>query len=399
MAIIQIDEPRVRPQTPPTGFALFALGFRPFYLLGALFAALSLPLWIVMYVGAIDLAPVLPGMLWHGHEMVFGFAVAIIAGFLLTAGQVWSGLPMPKGWPLAALVALWLAGRLVMFSGMPVLAAVVDLAFLPTLAIVIGRVLYRARNRRNYFAPLLLLALAVANALAHAGAHAWLDVGPLTGLHLAVALITVLETVIAGRIVPSFTANALKTEPWRNVWVDRVAIVLTGLALVAWAFNLPVAVSGALALPAAAVQLARIWGWRPLPTLGTPLLWILHLAHGWIVVALLILALAGVGLADPASVPHILSVGAMGGLIVGMITRTALGHTGRTLKAGLNETVCYWLISIALILRVAPWFGLPASLFIPFLHSSATVWTICFLLYLWRYVPILVSPRVDGRPG
>ena len=399
MAIIQIDEPRVRPQTPPTGLALFALGFRPFYLLGALFAALALPLWIVMYVGAIDLAPVLPDMLWHGHEMVFGFAVAIIAGFLLTAGQVWSGLSTPKGWPLVALVALWLAGRLVMFSGMPVLAAVVDLAFLPTLAIVIGRVLYRARNRRNYFAPLLLLALAVANALAHAGAHAWLDVGPLTGLHLAVALITVLETVIAGRIVPSFTANALKTEPWRNVWVDRVAIVLTGLALVAWAFNLPAAVSGALALPAAAVQLARIWGWRPLPTLGTPLLWILHLAHGWIVVALLILALAGVGLADPASVPHILSVGAMSGLIVGMITRTALGHTGRTLKAGLNETVCYWLISIALVLRVAPWFGLPASMFIPFLHSSATVWTICFLLYLWRYVPILVSPRVDGRPG
>lgn len=399
MAIIQIDEPRVRPGTPPTDFALFALGFRPFYLLGALFAALALPLWIVMYVGAINLAPVLPGMLWHGHEMVFGFAVAIIAGFLLTAGQVWSGLPMPKGGPLAALVALWLAGRLSMFSGLPMLTAIVDLAFLPTLAFVIGRVLYRARNRRNYFAPLLLLALAAANALAHAGAHAWLDVEPLTGLHLGVALISVLETVIAGRIVPSFTANALNTVPWRNVWIDRAAIALTALALLAWAINAAPGLTGGFALAATALQLARVWGWRPLPTRGTPLLWILHLAHGWIVVALLVLGLATFGLADPAAVLHILSVGAMGGLIVGMITRTALGHTGRPLKAGRCEAACYWLIGIALILRVAPWFGLPARFYIPALHASATLWTLCFLLYLWKYLPILTRPRADGKPG
>ena len=399
MAIIQIDEPRLRPKTPPTGFALFALGFRPFYLLGALFAALVLPLWLALYAGGVELAPVLPGMLWHGHEMVFGFAVAIIAGFLLTAGQVWSGLPTPKGGRLAALVALWLAGRLAMFSGMPILAAVVDLAFLPTLAVVIGRLLYRARNRRNYFAPFLLLALAAANVLVHAGAHLWFDVEPLIGLHLGVALITVLETVIAGRIVPSFTANALKTVPWRNPWCDRAAVVLTALALFAWAVGAPPGGVGVLALPAAAVQLVRIWGWRPWPTRTTPLLWILHLAHGWIVVALLVLGLAAFGLADPAATLHILSVGAMAGLIIGMITRTALGHTGRPLKAGFGETLCYWLIGIALILRVAIWFGLPDRYYIPCLYASATFWTLCFLIYLWKYVPILTRPRVDGKPG
>lgn len=399
MAISAIDEPRVHPRIPPAGFALFALGFRPFYLLGALFAVIALPLWIIMYVEAIDLAPVLPGILWHGHEMVFGFAVAIIAGFLLTAGQVWSGLPMPNGWRLVGLVALWLAGRLSMFSGIPVLAAVVDFTFLPTLAVVVGRVLYRARNRRNYFAPFLLLALAVANALAHAGARGWLDVDPLIGLHLGVALITVLETVIAGRIVPSFTANALKTVPWRNAWCDRLAIALTALALFAWAIGVSPQLTGGLALAAAIPQLVRVWGWRPLPTRGTPLLWILHLAHGWIVVALLVLGLATFGLADPAAVLHILSVGAMGGLIVGMITRTALGHTGRPLKAGRCEAACYWLISIALILRVAPWFGLPVRFYIPVLHASATLWTLCFLIYLWKYLPILMRPRVDGKPG
>ncbi len=399
MALIRLDEPRLLPKTPPTGFALFALGFRPFYLLGALFAAFAVPLWIVLLAGKTPLMPVLPAMLWHGHEMLFGFVAAIVSGFLLTAGHNWTGLATPSGKPLAALAALWLAGRLLMFCGMPVLAAAVDIAFLPAVGAIMARLLLRAGSRRNYFIPILLFALAAANAALHAGAHGWLAVSPLVALHLAVALIVVLETVIAGRIVPSFTANALKTAPWRNVWVDRAAIALTGLALAGWALDLPAGATGIVACLAAATQAVRMWGWRPLPTLGTPLLSILHVSHGWIVVALLWLGAAGIGLAGPAPTLHMLTIGATGGLIVGMITRTALGHSGRLLKAGATEVACYGLLQLALVLRVLPLLGGSSLPYTPFLHASATAWSACFILYLWKYAPILIRPRVDGRPG
>ncbi len=395
MAVIRIAEPRIMPKTPPKGFALFALGFRPFFLL----AAVLVPLWIALFSGALSLTPVLPGLLWHGHEMVFGFAAAVIVGFLLTAGHNWTGLKTPSGGSLAALAALWLLGRLAMFSGVPVLAAVVDVAFLPVAGVVLGRVLIRAKSRRNYFVLLILGVLALANTLVHAGVHGWLDVSPVTALYLAVAVITVLETVIAGRIVPSFTANALRTTPWRNPHVDRLAIGGMAVALGMWALAVPAGATGAVALLAAGVQIVRIRGWRPLPTWNTPLLWILHLSHAWIVVALLILAAAGIGLAETTAVLHLLTVGAMSGLIIGMITRTALGHTGRLLKSGRLEASCYILLQVALVLRVLPMLGLSAALYLPFMWGSATAWSACFALYLWKYAPILINPRVDGQPG
>ena len=399
MAVIRIAEPRVMPKTPPKGFALFALGFRPFFLLAAVFAAVLVPLWIALFAGMLSLAPVLPGVIWHGHEMVFGFAVAVIVGFLLTAAHNWTGLSTLSRGPLAAIVALWLAGRLSMFSGSPVLAAVLDISFLPVAALVLARVLIRAKSRRNYFVLVLLSALALANGITHAGAHGWLAVSPVAGLHLAVALITVLETVIAGRIVPSFTANALRTLPWRNVHVDRLAIAGTAVALGMWGLDAPAGPTGVVALLAAIVQVVRVWGWRPLSTLRTPLLWILHLSHAWIIVALFVLAAAGAGLLETTPVLHLLTVGGMGGLIIGMITRTALGHTGRLLKIGRLETACYLLLQISVLLRVLPMLGLPGEFYLPALWGAALAWTACFVLYLCKFASILINPRVDGQPG
>ena len=399
MAVIRIAEPRVMPKTPPKGFALFALGFRPFFLLAAVSAALLVPLWMAMLSGMLPVAPVLPAMLWHGHEMVFGFAAAVIVGFLLTAAHNWTGLSTPAGWPLAGLTALWLAGRAAMFSGSPVFAAVVDSSFLIVAALVLARVLVRAKSRRNYFILAILAALALANGLTHAGAHGWLAVSPLTGLHLAVALVTVLETVIAGRIVPSFTANALHTKPWRNTHVDRLAIAATAIALALWALEAPGAVTGGVALLAGCVQLLRVRGWRPLATWRTPLLWILHLAHAWIIVALFVLAAAGAGLLAATPVLHLLTVGGMGGLIIGMITRTALGHTGRLLRIGWIEVACYVLLQAAVVLRVLPLLAAPGSAYMPLLWAAALAWSACFALYLGKFAPILINPRVDGQPG
>lgn len=399
MPVIPIAEPRLAPKTPPRGFALFALGFRPFYLLAAILAVVLVPLWISVLAGSASLAPVLPALLWHGHEMLFGFACAVIVGFLFTAGHNWTGLATPSGKPLAALAVLWLLGRLAMFSGSPPLAALLDLSFLPVAGVMLGRVLVRAQSRRNYFVLVILAVLTAANALVHAGAHGWIGVSPLNGLHLAVALVTVLETVIAGRIVPNFTANALRTVPWRNVYVDRLAIGATAVALLLWALAAPAGLTAAVAALAAIVQAVRVWGWCPLPTLRAPLLWILHLSHAWIIVALAVLAAAGAGWMDARPALHLLTVGATGGLIIGMITRTALGHTGRLLKAGAVETACYVLLQAAVVLRVLPMLGLPAATYLPFMWVSAIAWSACFALYLWRYAAILINPRVDGRPG
>lgn len=393
MAVIPLSEPRRKSVAPPRGFALFALGFRPFYLLAATLGVLFVPLWMVLLAGGLSLPAGVSPLLWHGHEMVFGFSCAVIVGFLLTAAKNWTGLATPSGWPLAALAAAWLAGRIALLTLPPLAGALIDLAFLPLAALAVGRVLVRAGSRRNYFVLLILVLLSLANVLSHAGNQGWLQVSPLLGLHLAIALIATLCTVIAGRIVPSFTANALKITFWRHAWLDQLAIASTLASLLLWAFEAPALWLSPVAVLAALSQAVRCWGWRPGRTLGTPLLWILHVSHGWLIVALLMLA-AGL---QQASV-HMLTVGLIAGLILGMITRTTLGHTGRLLKAGRIETACYLLLQLALLARVLPALLWPVA-YMPGLHFSATAWAVCFGLYLWKYAPMLWHPRVDGQEG
>lgn len=403
MAVIPIAEPKLKSNLPqnesPRGFAVLALGFRPFYLVAALLALTQVPLWLAVYSGMLSIAPVMPPMLWHGHEMVFGFSAAVIVGFLFTAAKNWTGQPTPTGGALAGLVLLWLAGRAWMLFGFPVDAALVDLSFLPLAGFALARVLVRAKSRRNYFVLVILGLLTLANALTHAGVQGWLPVSPFVGLHLGVALIGILATVIAGRIVPSFTASALRTVPWHNTWVERTAITASALALLAWALEVGATATGVIAAVAAIAQALRIWGWRPLPTWRVPLLWILHLSHAWLVVALVFLALTGAGWASPTPVLHLLTVGMISGLILGMITRTALGHTGRLLKAGAAETACYSLLQIGVLARVLPTFAFPSAVYVPAMWFAGTAWALAFAIYLWRYAPMLWRPRVDGREG
>lgn len=392
MGIIPLEEPRVRKPVPKGGNALFALGFRPFYLLAALFAAGAVPLWLAWYFGLGGGPLWLPPLLWHAHEMLFGFACAVIAGFLLTAVRAWTGQPTPTGTPLAALAALWLGGRLTLLFGPPFAGAALDIAFLPLVALALAPVLWRTGNRRNYFVVLLLGALAGANTVFHARTLGLLDGSALDALHLALGLIVTLETVIAGRIVPSFTANALRgLRQWQHPRLNQTAIALTALALLAWALQAPALPARLLAAAAAAAQVLRITGWNPWATRRTPLLWILHLSHAWIPVGLGLLA------ADlNAAALHVLAVGSMAGLILGMITRTALGHTGRMLVAGRIETAAYGLIVIAVLSRLAAALGVAS---VPALLLAGGTWTLAFLLYVWRYAPMLVRPRVDGREG
>jgi uncharacterized protein involved in response to NO len=361
-----------------------------------LFAAIAVPVWAVAYSGAIELP--MAGIWWHAHEMIFGFAVAVIIGFLFTAGRNWTGLDTPTGKPLMVLAAVWLAGRVAMAFGSGVWVAIVDLAFLPVAAGVLLKVLIKAKSKRNYFVGALPAMLALANLFFHLSVLGVIEADPLTAMHLALGLVVLLETIVGGRVIPMFTFNAVRgVKQWRNVKLDWAAAIATGVALLLWALGAG-AWAGAVSLIAAALQAARLGGWNPWATRGQPILWVLHLAYLWIPLGLALVALTQFGVLPRSAGIHALAIGATGGLIIGMMTRTALGHTGRMLTAGRIETAAYALVLLAALARVLTVGFIPAAQF-GGVHAAATLWSLAFLLYLWRYSPYLWYARVDGKEG
>lgn len=400
MSLITIEEPRVPDQGKPklTHHPLFRLGFRPFYLLAAAFAAISVPLWIARYFG---LASFLSraDLNWHMHEMVFGFAVAVIVGFLFTAGRNWTGLWTPRRGHLAALAGLWLAGRLAMLFAPPLLAALVDIAFLPLAAYPMYRVLKRAGNKRNMFLIGLLSLLTVINVLFHASVLGWIGIGSITPIHAAILIVVMIESVMGGRIIPGFTSNALPgIKPVTNEKRDRISLALTAAAAIAWIVLPSSPFVASLAFAAACAQITRIAGWKPHVTLSTPLIWILHLSYAWIPAGFLLMSLAAMNLASTSAAFHALAVGSMAGLIIGMITRTALGHTGRPLAAGRSEFLMYVLIQVGAVARVVASAG-AQDIRTAMLLLTAASWSAAFILYVIVYAPYLVSARIDGRDG
>jgi len=383
----------------PLGWPLLRLGFRPFYLGGALVAALWVPLWLMLYLGHPIVAPALPALLWHAHEMLFGFALAIVIGFLLTAGKNWTGLPTPRGPALGALALLWMAARLASLLGTGGLYALLDVLLLPIVATLFARLLWRAGNRRNLPLAGILLLLALANAVFHAAALGWLDVSALTPLYAGLALITMIECVMAGRVIPAFT---MATQPGLRLvaqpWLERSALTLTALGLAWWVLAPPHALGAGLLGASAVVQFWRFRGWRWRLSLSRPILWILHAAYLWIPVGLTCLALGQVGVLASAVGVHALALGATGGLIIGMITRTARGHTGRALQVSRLEVGAYLLVMVAALVRLAGAL-LPAAWYPMTLMLAATAWSLAFGLYLLKYTPWLLQTRLDGKDG
>ncbi|OWW19456.1 NnrS family protein [Noviherbaspirillum denitrificans] len=398
MALVRIEDPRVK-EPPGTGFAhhpVFRLGFRPFYLLAAAFAAIAVPLWIARYFGNLGALTHID-LNWHMHEMVFGFAIAVIVGFVFTAGRNWTGLWTPRRGHLAALAGLWVAGRLAMLFAPPVLAAVVDLLFLPLAAYPIYRVLKRTGNKRNMFLVGLLCLLTVVNAAFHASALGLLQASTVSAVQAAILVIVMIESVIGGRVIPGFTANAIPgVKPVTHEKRDKIAIALTAMAAFAWIVHVPGPLAGAVAAAAAIAQATRSIGWMPHVTMRKPILWILHLSYAWIPVGLFLLALASWGVTTSSAAFHVLTIGSMAGLIIGMITRTALGHTGRPLTAGKSELAMYVLIQAGVVARMLA----AANLLRPeMLVATAACWSAAFILYVLVYAPYLMAPRVDGREG
>ncbi|HEY0879227.1 MAG TPA: NnrS family protein, partial [Zeimonas sp.] len=269
------------------GGALLRLGFRPFYLLAASWAALAVPLWIAQYAGVLAPPAAYPALLWHAHEMTFGFALAVIVGFLLTAGRAWTGLPTPTGARLGALAALWIAARFFNYVGPATVAMVLDAAFIVASMLAIGVVLLRARNHRNLFVLAVLTAFLVANSLFHLALAGRIDASPLQAAHFFVFVIVLLTCVIGGRVIPTFTANALRgVRQWRNPRLDAASLALTAAALLLALLPVPAGVTAFACAIAALLQAVRLAGWNPWATRRTPILWILHVSYAWIPIGL-----------------------------------------------------------------------------------------------------------------
>jgi len=398
--LVPLLEPQgASPASPPRGVALFRLGFRPFYLLAALFAALAVPLWLAQFAGLLPPPAAYPAMLWHAHEMSFGFVLAVIVGFLLTAARVWTGLPTPTGHHLAGLAALWVVARLFNYFGPSPAAMLADAAFLILPMIALGLVLVKARSHRNLFVLVILTAFLVANTLFHLAVAGRVAFAPITAVHFFVFTVIMLIGVIGGRVIPSFTANALRgVRQYRSRWIDVLALAGTGVALLLVLVAAPVVPTVAACLAAAALQAARLAGWNPWAARRQALLWILHVSYAWVPIGLVLLACGVAGKVPMSAGVHALTLGAIGGLIIGMITRTALGHTARPLKAGRIEVAAYLLVQAAVLVRLAP-ILVPGLPYLPWTTVAASAWSLAFALYFAKYAPMLFAPRVDGRDG
>lgn len=378
--------------------ALWGLGFRPLYLLAAIFSAVSVGLWALQLAGLLPQA-YLNGPLWHAHEMLFGYTLAVVAGFLFTAVRNWSGRPTPAGATLAAIAALWVAGRVLVLTPWGVAAAVANVAFPLAVAWGIGVPLWQARNKRNYFFIGLLILMSAGIAGIHLASLGVVEVPPWVGVQLGLDVILFIMAVMAGRVVPMFTNNgAPGAGARRSPHVERAALGGVLMLLVADLFGLGGMPLAVLALVVAIVHAVRLILWNPRATLRVPLLWVLHLAYAWIPVHLLLRAAGEAGWVMRPLAVHALTIGAIGGLTIGMMVRTARGHTGRPLVADRVETTCFVLIAAAAVVRVVCPLVVPHH-YLASVYLSATLWSAGFLLYTVRYWPILTRPRADGVPG
>lgn len=385
---------------------LLRYGFRPFFLGAGLAAMLLIPWWAASYAFGIPLATSWPPTLWHAHEMLFGFIVAAVAGFLLTAVPSWTGARGFAGWPLALVSGLWLLARIaVATSQLWPLAAVaaLDLAFLPAIAVLVLPPLVRARNRNT---PLLavLAALWAADVAFYWGLYHRNDGESLHALILGIDIVLLLITVIGGRIVPAFTASALKQRAIGGgvrTWPGLTEVAVGSMIALALSdlFVPDGVIAGVIAAIAAAAQAARLAQWQTFKTLRQPIVWVLHLAYVWLPIGLGLKAAALLTGAAPAAFwLHALTIGAAATMIVAVMTRASLGHTGRPLIVDPVIALAYLLLTAAAFVRV---FGL-AVLRISYpevILAAAFLWTAAFVLFIWIYAPMLLAPRVDGKPG
>lgn len=395
------------PQPEPVGPPIARLAFRPFFLLASLFSVLALLVWFAFWHGDILLRPHGGLMWWHQHEMIFGFGAAVVVGFLLTAARNWTGQPSLRGASLLGLVGVWLAARLLIAfpMGLPAgLLLAIDLAFLPLAALAMGRMVVAVRQWHNLvFVPILLL-MAVANLAMHLGVMHGQLLPIREGGYLGVLLIATLMVLLGGRVIPFFTSRKLgRPKPAEWPMLERLslwsiyAVVLLQLAVVL-RIELPSGLLGWAMLVAAAanaVRLARWEGWR---ALGEPLLWGLHLSYAFIVLGLIMWALAQTGLFRVELALHALAIGGIGSMMLAMMSRVALGHTGREIRTLPGIGIGLMLMFAGAVLR-SPVLAMFPQITHWTYNLSILFWCIAYLIFLFHYTVPLLTTRADGKDG
>ena len=377
--------------------------FRPFFLLNGIFAVVAMAIWVSALHGLGPATLPVNIVYWHGHEMLVGFVMAAIAGFILTAVATWTGRPALQGGPLALLVLAWLVGRLAMGMGgvLPsTWVAGLDMLFPVLLIVFVAREVFGGGSKRNYPIVIITVLLALFNFLYHASE---LGLVPLSlgadriALYLMINLVLLLITVIAGRIVPSFTANWMRSQgkerlPQTSILFDRLSILLT-ISTGLFVSFVPVSpVTGYLAFAAALVHGLRLSRWRGFATMSEPLLFVLHAAYFWLPFGYALLGCAVFGWLFPATAAlHALTMGAAGFMVLAVATRVALAHTGRKLQVARLTVFAYWILFVAVILRV---FSPFAGNYLMVVDIAAMGWMLAFGIFTWVYWPVLTGPHV-----
>ena len=396
--LLQIEEPRsgAQPKMPaPQWHAFLELGFRPLYIAGCLWAAVSVALWVFApkwLVGRLG------GVLWHAHEMLWAFVATIAVGFLLTAAANWTGRNPMQGRALGGLCLLWViarAGFLAAGDTAFVLAVVCELLFFGVAAVALGRVIYMARSRRNYGLPLLMLGLGVTDALYLCTIWQGRDYAALMQyLYSGLLCMAVIALLVARRVIPFFAMRAvaglqIPMHTASGQWQLGAGVLAVACLLLGWTSGLVAALT-----LAGMLTLWQVLAWKPWAVRQVPLLWILYLGHAALGAGLLVAAAQAGGWVLRLAWPvHVIAVAGFAVLIIGMVTRTALGHLGRPLRTDCAMVTMYGLVLAAAVLRLlALW---PTSLALAAQHASALVWVLAFALYLWRFAPLLIRPRLQ----
>lgn len=391
--LLQLEEPGQAIQPAPQWSAFLELGFRPLYLAGCVWAAVSVALWVLVPT---FLTGTLPGVFWHAHEMLWGFIGTIALGFLLTAGTNWTGINPLQGRALGALCGLWVIARVGFLLPGSVafgVAALAEVLFFAWAAAALGRAILKGRNQRNAGVPLMVFALGAADALFLRAVFRGDGLQVLQHFQIGLLCMALITLLVARRIIPFFAMRAVPglTVPMHTRsghWQLAAGGLAIACALAGWS-----AASAVLLAAAGTIALMQWMAWRPWAVRKVPLLWILYVGYAALGVGLLVAAAHASGhvqrLAWPA---HVVGVAGFSLLIIGMVTRTALGHLGRPLKTDRLMVTCYGLVIAAAASRLLAL--LPTAAMTGLLHASATAWVLAFVLYLWRFVPMLIRPRL-----
>jgi uncharacterized protein involved in response to NO len=381
---------------------LFALGFRAFFALAGMSALMLIGMWRSVYDGSQPFSNYYPSLYWHAHEMLIGYTVAVMAGFLLTAVRNWTGQSTPSGGKLAGLCLLWLYGRILPFYSEVLpdgFIALVDFVFLPVLAWQISLPIMQARHYRSLLFIALLLVMATGNGLIHAEILGLTEQTAWLGSRVIIACVITMILVIAGRVFPFFTERGLPGSLCiRDPLINGLSIASALQVFVLDLFAVSGAVLAAAAITAALINGYRVYAWYNRGIWYVPLLWILYLGYGWIILGFILMAFSAFGLLLPSLALHTFTIGGIGVITLGMMARVSLGHTGRVLKLSNIMAVGFVCINIAVFVRVlipvasTDWYGSAVNI-------SIWLWLVAFSLFIAVYMPILVQARPDGKPG